>query len=156
MKKNVLGQLKEIGADKLVLLLLAGILLMLSFGGEAGTNDEKIKEENITAGIKVEDDYDAELEKRLMEIFEKAYGVGNVCVMVTMEESENKVLATVNGECIFDGDSPYVIKNEAPKIRGVVVIVKSGNLPRAALEITEACEVLLGISSNRVKVISKN
>lgn len=146
--------LKKLGADKLLLLLLAGVLLMLSFK----TDGQKESTERETAAQIQQPSKGAEeqLEDRLLEILETAYGIGRVCVMITMEESENKVLATIEDECIFDGDSPYVIKNEAPKIRGVVVILRGVTTPGAALEITQACEVLFGVSSNKVKVINQN
>lgn len=151
-QNNLFQILKSLGSDKLILLLLAGVLLLLSIGD--GTQKEKKEEDARESRVLQEMDYEAGLEQRLKNLLESAYGVQKVSVMITMEESENKVLATVQEECIFDGDTPYVVKSEAPKIRGVVVVLeKSGS--GAALEITQACEVLLGVSSNRVRVINK-
>lgn len=151
--KTIGNIIKSIGSDKLILLLVAGVLLLLSMGD--GTQKEKEQTQSEAAGSAVmERSYESELETRLKNLLESAYGAGNVSVMITMEESENKVLATVQEECIFDGDTPYVVKNEAPKIRGVVVVLEKSS-SGVALEITQACEVLLGISSNRVRVINK-
>jgi hypothetical protein len=155
MKKNFMTMLKNLGADKLVLLLLAGILLMFSFGDGKKTVETKEVKETAVSEENETGSYERELEKRMEELLCAAYGEGSISVMITLEESENKILATVNEECIFDGDSPYVIKNEAPKIRGVVVILEKQASSGTAYEITQACEVLLGISGNRVKVISK-
>lgn len=151
-QNNLSKIIKSLGYDKLVLLLLAGVLLLLSMGD--GTQKEKTEIQTNDSVVLQKDDYETQLELRLQNLLESAYGAGTVYVMITMEESEKKVLATVQEECIFDGDTPYVVKNEAPKIRGVVVVLEKTSTG-AALEITQACEVLLGVSSNRVRVISK-
>lgn len=151
-QNNLSKIIKSLGCDKLVLLLLAGVLLLVSMGD--GTQKGKKEAETNDSVVMQKNDYETQLELRLKNLLESAYGTGTVSVMITMEESENKVLATIQEECIFDGDTPYVVKNEAPKIRGVVVVLEKTGAG-AALEITQACEVLLGVSSNRVRVISK-
>lgn len=144
-------QFKKIGNDKLILILIAGVLLLLS-GGNSNKNVNG--KEEYPKLCEVTKNYEAELEERLKSIFESAYGIGKIEVMITLEETEEKILATLKEECIFDGDSPYVVKNESPKIRGVVVVVGETKMD-ASLEIAKACEVLLGISSNRIRIIHK-
>lgn len=154
MKTQLTKIIKTIGTDKIVLLLAAGILMMLSFGMDKKP-DEGSNAQSMQIGDKTENEYESQMEGRLKSTLESAYGTGNVVVMITMEESENKVIATLKDECIFDGNTPYVIRNEAPKVRGVVVVIKNNISSKAELEITQVCEVLLGVSSNKVKIISK-
>ncbi len=154
MKTQLTKIIKTIGTDKIVLLLAAGILMMFSFGMDKKT-DEGSNIQSMQIEDKTENEYENQMEGRLKSTLESAYGTGNVEVMITMEESENKVIATLNDECIFDGNTPYVIRNEAPKVRGVVVVIKNNISSKAELEITQVCEVLLGVGSNKVKIISK-
>lgn len=154
MKTQLTKIIKTIGTDKIVLLLAAGILMMFSFGMDKKTDDGS-NIQSMQIEDKTENEYENQMEGRLKSTLESAYGTGNVEVMITMEESENKVIATLNDECIFDGNTPYVIRNEAPKVRGVVVVVKNNISSKAELEITQVCEVLLGVGSNKVKIISK-
>ena len=63
--------------------------------------------------------------------------------------SENEtVLSDENGE-----SAPYVIKELEPEIAGVVIACEGADNNTVAASVTEAAQVLFGISVNRIKVL---
>ncbi len=107
MEKRKLN-IKEIGMDKLVIMLLCGIfLLVLSLPQEnsKGTGEETVSVNtgSDTASYEVKDidsteEYEERMEKRMEEILRKVDGIGNVEVMITVKTSKEKVTLK---------DSPY-------------------------------------------------
>lgn len=89
--------IKEIGIDKLLIILLAGVaLVVLSFPEgkkpKIPTNEtESIKEIAIT-----EDTYERLLEERLKSTLSKVEGVGQIDVMITIKTTSEKIVLKEN------------------------------------------------------------
>ena len=123
-----------------------------------------------------------ELEQRLEEALSRIHGVGKVHVTVMMESTNRKIVEkdspdrknteeTRNGEnsstmqsesrdesTVYekDGDGteiPYVISEEYPKVRGVLVIAEGGDQPVVVQEIQEAVMALFQVGANKIKVV---
>lgn len=100
-KEKVSGKkkltIKEIGIDKLLIILLAGVtLVILSIPGrdnkEKIANDTKsIKEISITG-----DTYEKLLEERLKSTLSKVDGVGQIEVMITIKSTSEKIVLKEN------------------------------------------------------------
>lgn len=99
--------MKEIGAARLVILFLAGILLIFlsvsDFGTEKGNVEIQTVEPEVRAAAnqKTEDEPVDEIEmyeNKLKSLLEKVSGVGNVEVMITKKSSKEVVVLK---------DSPY-------------------------------------------------
>ncbi|MBE5962669.1 MAG: stage III sporulation protein AG [Lachnospiraceae bacterium] len=122
-------------------------------------------------------------EKKLKKLLEKIDGVGEAEVMITLKSSKELVVlkdepytqeslnevddqggsrtsssATNDEETILvdngNGNTePFVVKELAAQIEGVVVIAKGGGDGEVALNIVSAVEVLFGIPAHKVKVL---
>lgn len=119
------------------------------------------------------DEYITDLEKRLESIISSVDGAGETKVMITLESgseeiylhdydygenidpSGKNIIERKDEYVIVDGDSGekgIVVKIAEPKIRGVAVVCKGGNLPSVQARITEIVTALLDISSTGVSV----
>ena len=125
-------------------------------------------------------DYTEILEKKLEEILGELKGVGKVKVMVTLEDTVEKVPAfntNKNNETTSEIDSQggtreivredmsiqmvtsndgglMVIKEIKPSIRGVIVIAEGAENLEVKEMLYEAVKTVLGISGNKVEVYS--
>jgi len=91
---------KNIGLDKLILLLAAGILLLV-IALPSGSSKEQSNEsknsaviEPILSNTNDTSSYEEQLEARLKEILSQVKGVGEVDVMITLKSSEELVIQT--------------------------------------------------------------
>lgn len=87
---------KDMGMEKLFLLLLAGVLLLIIAlptpdKKSGGTGDSAVSP-TAEADLLEEDDYAASLERRLVKILENVDGVGKVDVMITLKSSEERIV----------------------------------------------------------------
>lgn len=185
MLKEYYAKIKELGIGKLLLILLAGMLLVLSGGWGDESNKGKNKTENelqennelLTNTSAKESLW--EKSEMLEEIISQIKGVEQARVMIAFEDQGERVLISekkqdlsnrtendvaggtrvevtqrTEEEYLTQGDTPYVIKNIVPSIRGVVVVFR-GNT-NCSKDITEAIKVLTGVDYNRIKVLSMN
>ena len=116
-------------------------------------------------------------------MLEKMDGVGEVDVMITLKSSKELVVlkdepytqeslnevdnqggsrtsssASNDEETVLVNDGngnsePFVVKELAAQIEGVVVIAQGGSDGEVALDIVSAVEVLFGIPAHKVKVL---
>lgn len=127
-------------------------------------------------------DYEEYIEKKLVNALSSVDGVGEVRVAVTIKTTGENVLAKdqeysssslnetddgggvrkQDGESkkesyIYidagDGESPYVIRQDMPKVEGVIVVAKGGGDGSVAAEITAAVEALLDVPAHKIKVL---
>ncbi len=119
------------------------------------------------------------LEKSLLYI----EGAGQVKVLITLQESEQRVLARDGTESISETteedaaggsrrvtenriekktiytvdergqDVPYVIKTITPSVKGVVVIAQGADQPEVRQNIIEAIQVLFDIDMNKITIV---
>lgn len=126
-----------------------------------------------------EEDYSNYLEKKLVNILTKFNGVENVNVMVTLEDSTEKVTAantTTSTESSVEKDaeggtreviredlsiqiitkgndeSLMVIKEIKPTVQGVIVVADGAEDPILREMLYESVKTVLGIAGNRVQV----
>lgn len=163
----------------LIVCLMIGILMMLLSSLMNGSNKKTYK--NLENGFDV-NEYQLELEKRLLNIVEKIEGVGKAKIMVTLENSVEYIYAKEIREkkdrvndyqdktplktqerndeeqklMLVDGPGgrrQALIKTEVqPKIKGVVVVCQGGDKPLVNQQVTNLITTILNISSNRVYV----
>lgn len=129
----------------------------------------------------LEDDYSNYLETKLVNILSKLAGVGKVSVMVTLENSVEKITAnntTKTSESTIENDSEggtrelhredlttqvvtkgnndelLVVKEIKPTVQGVIVVAEGAEDPEVKEILYEAVKIALGIKGNRVQVYS--
>ena len=130
-------------------------------------------------------EYEAYLEKKTADILRQVDGVGEVTVMITLKSGGQKIIekdqsgtsqtteeadsaggtrtvedTTTDKTSIYeqksDGSSvPYVSKELAPEVEGVVVIADGGDNAVAAQSITEAVQALFGVEAHKIKIMKR-
>ena len=103
MEKKKLS-LKEIGMEKLIVMLLCGVfLLVLSLPDKErkGAEESMVLSESIAKGVsnttEMENsvkEYEERMEERVEEILSKVEGIGKVQVMLTVKASKEKIAFT--------------------------------------------------------------
>lgn len=176
------GLIKKAGIKRIIIIGLCGIaLLVLSvpegfFSKEKGNNTEVISEE----GRVYDDSYCELLENKLENILEKTPNVGDVTVMITLQDTgEQEVLkentnvssnTTKDNETVVEDSSsekavfeengsdklPYVINKYEPKVEGVVVIVTGDISSKNINDINDAIKALFDVPAHKIKVIKGN
>lgn len=198
---------QQFGKDKFIIMILVGILLFIiaipvdskknnSSNGKVQTAQKQEREAALEAlepesaaaqgaqpGSAAQEEYVAQLEKRLSDTLAYMDGAGKVKVMITLQSSAEKVVekdtpgsrastAETDAEGgrrsvneMESGEStvyvtgengvqtPYVVKHIEPKIEGVIVIAQGGGSAQVRQNITEAVQALFNIEAQKVKVV---
>ncbi len=193
--KKLLNRLtggKKIRKDQCLIVILLGVLLcVISLPVEKSTvksdisdrADDKISEHKQSATGNESADYVREWEKKLEESLLYIEGAGQVKVLITLKESEQKILAKDGTEDISETtetdasggsrrmtenrmekntvytvdergqDLPYVVKTITPTVEGVVVIAQGADIPRVRQNIIESIQVLFDIDMNKITIV---
>ena len=173
--------------NRLVLLLLAGILLLVIAIPVSEPSEETLEDTQSTQSATMQEtgDYEEYLEKKTARALEDVEGVGEVTVMITLKSDGQKIIekdqsssaqtteeADSGGgtrsvedqssdktsiyEQTADGAStPYVSKELAPEVEGVVVIADGGDDAVVARNITEAVQALFGVEAHKIKIMKR-
>lgn len=170
--------------NNIVAILIVGIIILIIaniFTGEKKDMDMNSKSEDIeetSIGNNLE--YDSILERKLENILSQMKGVQNIRVMITLEDTLEKVPAfntTQNNETTNEIDaqggsrevlredmttqiatggegSLTVLKEIKPTVKGVIVIAEGAEDLEVKESLYEAVKTVLGIAGNRVEVYS--
>lgn len=193
------GVKKLFRKDNLLVLVLAGILLFIialptkesseRSGGTAGENGNVLNSAGTgadrgtdTVEEAVNQDYAADMERRLTEALADMADVGRVRVMITLKSSSELVVEretpvsrsvttetdaqggsrTVNtsetGESVVystEGSSstPYVVKTYVPEIEGVLVVAEGAGSGTVKRTVTEIVQALFHVEAHKVMVV---
>lgn len=154
--------------NNILLALMLGILLLAagrSFPGregEAASSSQNITAETASA--------DRETERRMAEILSKIEGAGQVDVMLTYRQTEEKTIAhnetrEENGETLRmeqtailledeDGATePLVLTEAGPIVEGVVIAAQGADSPAVAAALNQAAQALLDVPAHKVAVL---
>ncbi|NLM50104.1 MAG: hypothetical protein GX196_04025 [Clostridiaceae bacterium] len=156
------------GINIIYIVLIIGIFL-LSFDVFFPKSETKTKE-NTQTQQKAE--YEKELEERLEETLSKIKGAGRVKVLINLkDEGEIVTLSNIKektsgreGERVNDveksvailkidgNESPLVIRNEKPRVKGVIVIAEGASNAYIKEELTKAVITFLDVPAHNVAV----
>lgn len=177
-------------ASSLIILLFAGaIVLLLSnyFLSEKNNNSmlpangvgDSQTERYISEST--EEDYVNNMERKLEEILKKIKGVGEVYVMITFDDTSEKIPVFNTSQTIektdekdsqggtrevtredlsqqivvgSGGSSLMIMKETKPKVRGVIVVAEGAENIEVKEKLYSAVKTVLGISGNKVEVYS--
>lgn len=174
--------------NNLLIIFIVGIIILIAtsiFNGDNSKKEVESKEsyEKKTSEIKFQEDYSQLLEERLMNILSEIKGVGKVKVMITLEETIEKIPATnstKNNEKTSEKDSQggvreinredsnieiatkgsdgsvVVLKEIQPEVKGVIVVAEGADDIEVKEKLYQAVKTVLGVSGNRVEVYSSN
>lgn len=191
--KEILNKIKEYleknnnkkFINNLFIILLVSVIFLIVTNNFLRPKEEGIEnpKENTKEVYKYEseEDYSSYLEKKLTNILTKLNGVGKVSVMVTLENSIEKVAAsntTKTTEETIENDSEggtreihredittqvmtrgsdgslLVVKEIKPTVQGVIVVAEGADDPVLKEMLYEAVKTVLGIKGNKVQVYS--
>lgn len=104
--------------------------------------------------------YTTELEEKIASLCETVDGITHAKVLLTLDGgseyvyAENEQAAARDYVIITSGknDSPVLVNEIYPKIRGVAVVCTGGDRPDVQVKVTELLSAALGIGTNRIKV----
>lgn len=184
--KKYLGEMnnKKVINNLFILLLVTVMILIIS--NIFLDSNKKVEEYDIENGLdeynyNIRDDYSGYLEGKLIRILSKFDGVDEVDVMITLEDSVEKITAantTKTSESNLENDgeggnreviredlsiqvitqgndeSLMVTKEIQPTIKGVIVIVNGDVDPILKEALYESVKTVLGVTSNRIVVYS--
>ncbi len=150
----------------LVILIIGAILLLLPNGTEKARPDGP-EETTFEA-------YRTETERALKRILTKVKGAGEVEVFISLEdygevfyamdgqgeESDDAGAKEFSNVYVLKndaggGESPLVLKNETPKIAGVLVVAKGAKNAQIKEQIISAVRAVTGVKAHRVEVLEK-
>ncbi len=144
--------------------LLAGVLLLVS-GNSCGKDKAEPKNtENVSGGFEL-----AEFESELCMKLEKITGVGQVSLMLSLNETEEAVYAvnerrTEGNSQSYEsdlavlssgsyGEEPVTLKRVLPSFRGAVVLCEGADDDQVRLAVTDAVSTVCGIGSDKITVL---
>ena len=190
---------KKLEKDQCLILVLAGILLCVIalpvrkddsksdipyISSDTINNQNEDSSESIYGGsVDNTAAYAGYWEERLEDALRSVDGVGNVRVLITLKESEHRIVekdgteqysntteedaaggsriigeSRVEKSTIYTTDEngqnvPYVIKTISPTVEGVVVIAQGVKEQGVQDNIIEAIQVLFDIDANKIKIV---
>ena len=140
---------------KTVLLACLGAVgvLFILIGSFAGLPEKNGGDESFSY-------YTTELEEKIASLCETVAGISHAKVLLTLDGgseyiyAENEQAAARDYVIITSGktDSPVLVNEIYPKIRGVAVVCTGGDRADVQVKVTELLSAALGISANRIKV----
>ena len=129
-------------------LLIIGVLLLLISSFDFSKKDEKDTSSYL---------YTEALEKKIEEFLKKVDGIYEAKVIVTLDTTEEKVYAQNSSGLDYiltNEGAPISITEIYPTVRGVAIACTNGDEDETKMKITELISAYLGISSNRIKIVS--
>lgn len=181
---------KKIRKDQCLILVLTGILLCVIALPVKDDKKLPVTDETVTTGLRKEEirmdrgeEYTDDWEKRLEETLSCIEGAGKVRVLITLRESESRVVEkdkveessdTVerdstggtrsvmeqkeDSKTVFAPDAagqnvPYVVKTTAPVVEGVVVVAQGADNSLVKQEIIASVQVLFNLDVNKIRVV---
>ncbi len=180
--------IREIFKDKknyynILFAIFLGVLLLIFSDNFFNSNKkEKSSIDYKGQSINIENNdntYEAQLEKRIEDILSQVQGVGNVDVMITLENGKEIVTkddslkenSTTNEEALngdkrqivsdkeqsstvkISGDEPLILKEISPKISGVLIVAQGGGNVEIKNMLIKATNALLGVEMHKIEVL---
>lgn len=148
--------------EKLVVILLFGLLLMIAALPVKEKKDQEMpEEEKESENTFQEADWQEKMEERLTQVLEQVEGIGDTEVFLTCSGTEKKVVEKDETESIYEKDargnqSPYVVQEQYPQVTGVLIAAKGGDNPVVVQNIREAVQALFQVEPHKIKVMKMN
>lgn len=163
--------------QNLYILLAMGIIILISTNFLPEVNHENNESQIISAELSSKEE-----EERLATMLSKVSGAGKTEVMITYENSGERVplqnskvnKITKEGtnnsgitseisevkETVMNGGSsnrnPYIVQEITPRVRGVLVVTEGGGDKNVRYQITNAVAAVLDVPYHRIQVLKKS
>ena len=141
------GEIKELlKSEKGIKIILAvgGLLiLVIAFSGVFGRSGGSVRQQDTVGTAEELSEYESRLEQRLTDILSQIEGVGNVRVMVTLENT---------GQTEYGKNADMRIAVTAPEVRGVIVVCDGGDSITIKEKVINAVSGAFGINTLHISV----
>ena len=136
----------------LIILVIGLVLISLP------TSDKSEEEKAVVETEQLPED---RLEERLQEALQQIDGAGRVEVVLTIKESQQKILASDETESESktvtvqsgDGTETVTVKSLYPVYRGALVVCDGADDPQVKLDIVTSVSALTGLGSDKITVV---
>lgn len=159
-----------------IIMLLIGIMLIVTSNIVFEKKEEKeVKQTLSEENIETKTNFTSQLETRLKNALMNVYGVGEVDVMITVENQGEIVVAEDNiidksetndgqnkytnnlkeekKKVLLESNKPLVLKEIQPKVQGVLVIARGGGSVEIKQSIIKAVQALLNVETHKIEVL---
>lgn len=139
---------------KFALIILVIGLVLISLPTSKKTEEKEI----ITKTEQLPED---QLEEKLQRVLQQIDGAGRVEVVLTVKESQQKVLASDETESESktvtvksgDGTETVTVKSLYPVYRGALVVCDGADDPQVKLDIVSSVSALTGLGTDKITVV---
>lgn len=136
----------------LIILVIGLVLISLP------TSDKSEEEKAVVETEQLPED---RLEERLQKALQQIDGAGRVEVVLTIKESQQKILASDETESESktvtvqsgDGTETVTVKSLYPVYRGALVVCDGADDPQVKLDIVTSVSALTGLGSDKITVV---
>ncbi|MBQ7760703.1 MAG: hypothetical protein IJ400_01495 [Clostridia bacterium] len=130
-----------------LIVIICGIVgaLLLIFG-------QKFNKSDTTDSTITLDSYTEYMEEKIESFLLSVDGISNVRVVVTLEDSGEKLYS--NQGSLLNEQSNTIVMETYPSIRGVAIACTNGDNDVVKTRITRLISAYLGISTNRIEIVS--
>ncbi len=183
MREKFQAALRKMKKEQIVVWLLLLALVIVIFwpagsGKETASGETEVPEQTAQ---EIQSQEEA-MEQALADTLAQVDGVGAVRVALTLESTNRKIVEkdvpdSQSSETRTSGDetsenssfsqeestvyerdgsgaeTPYVISEEYPAVRGVLIVAEGGDNPVVVQEIQEAVMALFGVDAHKIKVM---
>lgn len=172
--KKYFGQITN--TKSLLVILLIGVVLLVLAGMPSGADKKETENKNQADSIN-RTEYLKDLEQRLAKILSSVSGASDVSVMITLEDSGQRVYArdersenktsdgggetnTSDGSYVLKnnsggGQSAVLIKSRLPSVSGVLITAKGADDAEVKNNLVNAVKAVLDVRAHRVVVLCK-
>ncbi|MBE6662930.1 MAG: hypothetical protein E7602_00330 [Ruminococcaceae bacterium] len=137
----------------IIITILALGLILILFSSFKGKNEVALKKEEFSC-----EDYTKMLEEKLENFILNIEGIKNVNVIITLDTSGGEIYtknsSSLNFSSITNNTSPVYVGEIYPSVRGVAIACTNGSSDETKNKITKLVSAYLGISSNRIEIVS--
>lgn len=166
-KISFIDKLKKIkGFEYVIVGVLCLLVIVIYFFSSSKSSD--------SYGENLKTDYASELENRLCQVLSKVEGAGQVNVMITLESNSEIVYATQteektnssNGSSnqtqsttkvespVVVNNSPLVVMEYLPKVRGVIVVAQGANSIKVKLNLLKAVQTIIDVDADSIEILA--
>ncbi len=131
--KQIYSRLSSMKKNDFIAILLLGVLLLVIVIPTGKSS--KVTKDNTIFEDDTESENEEVVEQKLKNILEAIDGVGQVKVMVTL-----------------DNDDEYFSTNSRQKVEGVLVVTESGDDPVARDNISKAIQALFDVEVHKIRI----
>lgn len=168
---------KKMNTKVLFLILLLGVMLMILSGTAKKERGKQVEAKSENSFNQME--YTDVLERRLEKALQSVRGAGKVSVMITLadsgqniyaqdEQAEKKLSGSSDNSVSNSSDSAFVLKNDSgggqspvlirndlPKISGVLVTAEGAGNTEVKSNLLNAVKAVLDVKAHRVQVLCR-